>query len=940
MIPFLTTLFGLLLGAIFDRDGGWLYGLLAGLGIGVAWVARLQQQRLEKEVRQLRFRVDRLTQQHHHEFRDEVARDLADAESTSESETVGQEASTPQAEHDWYPTPTAISTTEQPVDKPIERAPTPAVHEPQSIEQDEAVLTRSAESEWGDRKQDSRLAEPTPLEKAWAWLTGGNPMAKVGVLILFFGVAFLLKYLADQSLLSIAWRVSGVALAGLAMLLGGLYLKRRNRIFALIVQGGGLGVLYLTVFASLRLYQLIPAGLAFTLLVVLTAVGVLLAVWQNAMALAMLATAGGFLAPILASTGKGSHVALFSYYLVLNLGILSTAWFYSWRPLNLLGFVFTFGIGIAWGHRYYQPHFFDTVEPFLIIFFLLYLAVSILFAFRQPLRLRGFVDGTLVFGLPWVAFGLQSALLHKSDYGLAWTAVGLSALYAALTVGLWRRLQPESRLICEAFTALSIIFISLSIPLALSGQWTSGMWALEGAALVWVGVRQHRLLARCFGYLLQLGAAIAFLLSWADLEDLSRGEWIFFNAWFLGIAILSLSALFIANYLQRNDELVTRYERNAWPFMCLCWGLFCWYLAGSFELVTHLHRRWELASLMLFFTGSSVLAHHLQAWTSWRAWRLSAHNLLILLYGLFPVAMFEWERPMAGWLALSWPLALVGHYWILRRYGDWKTPFIAFLHLGAYWLTVLVITIQAIWYLESYQVDELWVQLLFALIPAAFMALVYEGRFWWPWPLRQHPYRYLHIAQIPVMVFLVFWFWGMNWNVDGGVNGVNYWPFINPMDISMALLMLLWWRWLRYPAPPFSDERIWRFDFAPALLGLSLFLWLNAQWIRFAHHFLHVPFNEDAMWASGQVQTGISILWSMIGLASMIWGARKALRTLWLCGAVLMGAVVFKLFMVDLANSGALERIVSFISVGLILLAVGYFSPVPPKEKPTETEDA
>ncbi|MBL3921596.1 DUF2339 domain-containing protein, partial [Bacteroides thetaiotaomicron] len=83
-------------------------------------------------------------------------------------------------------------------------------------------------------------------------------------------------------------------------------------------------------------------------------------------------SAGGFLAPVLLSTGQGNHVALFSYYALLNAGIFAIAWFKAWRPLNLLGFVFTFTIGSAWGVTAYRPALFASTEPFLILFFLMY----------------------------------------------------------------------------------------------------------------------------------------------------------------------------------------------------------------------------------------------------------------------------------------------------------------------------------------------------------------------------------------------------------------------------------------------------------------------------------------------------------------------------------------------------------------------------------------
>lgn len=167
-------------------------------------------------------------------------------------------------------------------------------------------------------------AQPNPI---LAWLTGGNTIARVGLLILFFGLAFLLKYAADQDMLPVELRVAAVAAGGVALLLLGWRLRERRPAYALAMQGAGVAVLYLTTFAALRLWALIPAEAAFILLAFIAVFAAFLAVAQDAMVLAVIAAGGGFLAPILASTGEGSHVMLFSYYLLLNVGIAGIAFF-------------------------------------------------------------------------------------------------------------------------------------------------------------------------------------------------------------------------------------------------------------------------------------------------------------------------------------------------------------------------------------------------------------------------------------------------------------------------------------------------------------------------------------------------------------------------------------------------------------------------------------
>ena len=181
-----------------------------------------------------------------------------------------------------------------------------------------------------------------------AWLKRGNPLARIGIVILFFGAAFLAKYANDNSMIPVELRFIALALGAFALLIVGWRLREKRAIYGQLLQGGGIAGLYLTVFAATRLYQLLPFTLAFALLAVVALAAAVLAVAQNALSLAVIGTAGGFLAPIMVSTGSGNYVALFTYYAVLNLGVFAVAWFRTWRVLNVLGFLFTFTITGLW----------------------------------------------------------------------------------------------------------------------------------------------------------------------------------------------------------------------------------------------------------------------------------------------------------------------------------------------------------------------------------------------------------------------------------------------------------------------------------------------------------------------------------------------------------------------------------------------------------------
>jgi len=884
------ALLGVVAGLVLDRHGGWLYGGLAGFCLGLLISTRARVTRLERELTRLRQAPP----------------------APDESRETPLPAAKPLPESATWPQPEGEA-----VDQ---RWAAP----PEGQEQASHIDARLAAERAAPSRPPSVPSRPPVWQPLLDWLTGGNLMVRVGVVVLFFGVAFLLKFAAEHSMLPIQLRLAGVAAGGIAMLLVGWRLRTRRRVYALVVQGGAVGVLYLTVFAALRLYDLIPPGLAFALLLVFCAFSAALAVLQDARSLAVLAAGGGFLAPILASTGAGSHVELFSYYLVLDLGILGIAWFRAWRVLNLVGFAFTFVIGIAWGVRYYRPEYFGSTEPFLIAFALVYVAVAVLFALRQPVRLRGYVDGTLVFGVPLVGFALQAALVRAMPYGLAWSALASAAFYVLSARALFGRLGPDSRLLAEAFLAIGVVFATLTVPLALDARWTAGMWALEGAAMIWVGRRQARLLPRLFGCLLQLGAGFSFLRA----AEHASSSLPVLNGLFVGALVIALAGLFTAWYLMRwRDALRGDWERNIAP-PALAWGLLWWYGAWLYEIASQAKEGHWVLAVLLMASGSSAAARWLQGRLAWPGMRFPGRSVLAFGILMLPMTALQHDHPFEGVIWLGW-LALLGvHLYALYRDEREDLTSSEWLHGLGLWLLVTLLTWEAAWLAEEMvKGADTWWRIALGLVPAA--ALVAIGR--WgevlPWPIGANPALYRERLLAPLAIYLWLWVWMLILASRGSADPLPFVPLFNPMDISVGLVLLALLGWLM----PRHQAGGWRFAAAPWLYLATLFVWLNTVWLRTAHHWLGVGFSPHALFESQTVQAGLALLWSLCGLAAMVMGTRTRRRYLWLGGAALMGVVVAKLFLVDLSNTGTMARIVSFMTVGLLLLVVGYFSPVPPK---------
>jgi uncharacterized membrane protein len=762
----------------------------------------------------------------------------------------------------------------------------------------------------------------------WDRLVGGNLVAKVGILILFIGVAFLLKYFYERIHVPIELRLSGVALGALVVLVIGWRLRESRPGYALILQGGAIGVLYLVIFGAFRLFHVLPAGLAFVLLAGVAGASAALAIAQNSLTLAVIAVSGGFLAPVLASTGRGSHVMLFSYYAVLNAGIFAIAWVKAWRVLNILGFAFTFGIGTLWGAANYRPELLASTEPFLLLFFAMYIAIPILFARKRAVELKDYVDGTLVFGTPVVAFGLQAAAVRHVEYAAAYSAFFLAVVYLGLALALFRRTGQGLRLLVESYIALSVAFATLAIPLAFEGRLTSAAWALEAAAIVWIGVRQARLLPRVFGYLLQLAAGAAFLV------DIGKGYGAtpVANSFAMGCLFIAAAAFFCSAYLERNREKVHPSEAFLVQVL-LGWGALWWYGGAVHEIEKHVRHAYQSQSILLFFTASAIAATLLARRAQWRA----ARWLALLLYPAMALHaaldLVRWVHPLANLGALAWMFAFGTHLWLVS--GKEQHPRLReALHPIGLWLFALVGAREVGWLIDTaVEGKRVWPSISWAIVPAAILFALVSDAVKGRWPVNLNPRAYIVSGGAPLAIFLGLWVVYANITSNGDPYPLPYVPLLNPLDIAIAAVFLVLIRWLAaLPAQGLEDW--WQAARSPVfvLFGAGAFLWVNAILIRTLHHWAGLPFALRPMLESALVQSAFSILWTLLALGAMVVATRRHLRALWVTGAALMGVVVLKLFLVDLSGIGTVERIVSFIGVGLLMLLVGYLSPVPPRE--------
>jgi uncharacterized membrane protein len=227
--------------------------------------------------------------------------------------------------------------------------------------------------------------------------------------------------------------------------------------------------------------------------------------------------------------------------------------------------------------------------------------------------------------------------------------------------------------------------------------------------------------------------------------------------------------------------------------------------------------------------------------------------------------------------------------------------------------------------------DGAWSAIAWAIVPAAVLAALPYAAPRIGWPLRAHRDAYLVLASVGLALYLGLWSVETNLLVSSPSAPLPYFPLANPLDVVQGLVQFVLIRfWLRLRSE--GHPTVSNLDRRPVVIALALlgFLWLNAVLLRTLHHWAGIPYELRAMLDSTLVQSALSIFWAFLALTTMLIATRIRARVVWLTGAVLLVAVVVKLFLVDLSSIGTIERIVSFVGVGLLMLVLGYFSPLPP----------
>ncbi len=498
----------------------------------------------------------------------------------------------------------------------------------------------------------------------WETIIGGRWLNRIGIVALIGATTFFLKYAFDNNWIGPRGRVAIGILLGASMLPWSQWLLRRGySYFSEGIAGLGAAVMYLSIWAGCQYYTLFSRDVGFYAMIVVTAGMAAVALGRNSQRIVLLSLVGGFLTPILVSSGKDEQVVLFTYLLILGAGLLFIELRRDWRSLTPVSFLFSMIYFWGWYERFYQPAKLERTLIFATLFLLLYAIVPILRAVKSSGINE--IDLILVLANSFAYIGALYAMLWPQD---RWP---MTLLVIALSVGhlIVARLIPpptagSSPMMRYLFAGLALTFATLAIPIRLDGKWITVAFAVEGAVLVWTGFRSSVGGLRSAGYLLLAISAFRLLIF-----SLPARQFLF-NERFATYAIFIASLVAVLFAAREQISSVSSEERALLAFLAVAIHFFALF-ALSIELWDHFGRQTGLGI-------DSGLAQHLSLSLLW-----TAYASALILFGI------QRKSALLRWQALAlFGLVVVKVFIYDSSYLERFYRIVSFLILGVVLLVV------------------------------------------------------------------------------------------------------------------------------------------------------------------------------------------------------------------------------------------------------------
>lgn len=490
--------------------------------------------------------------------------------------------------------------TERPVEKPIER-PTEAPAE--KTTETPVITAPSTPKPQFSLPTINRPKQPSDLEK----IIGESWINKIGILIVIIGVAIGAKYSIENELISPLTRIILGYLVGVGLLGFGIKLKPKFEGYSAVLVSGSISIFYFITYFAYSFYNLIPQILAFAMMLIFTVFTVFAAIKYNRVVIAHIGLIGAYAVPFLLSSGSGRVDILFSYMLIINLGILFISIKRDWKTLHYSAFFFTW---LIYGSWFADKSFYSSLQGyealgigFATAFFLIFYGVSLFNNIISKEKLDK-INIILILLNSFIYFGFGYGIFNsntKLDTYLGLFTLFNAVIHFVVLFFIKSKKLADSTLFYSTL-GMVFTFITIAIPIQLDGSWVTLLWIAQGTILFWIGKTKNIPIYEKISLPILGLSFLSLLEDWSFYRYANNGDiQAFWNINFL-TGILAILGYGFVVYLSRKHAETEENQKFS-PFNAIK----SFYLPALLVLTAYLTFRNEIAYYFNYWLENSSL---------------------------------------------------------------------------------------------------------------------------------------------------------------------------------------------------------------------------------------------------------------------------------------------------------------------------------------------
>lgn len=382
---------------------------------------------------------------------------------------------------------------------------------------------------------------------------GENLINKIGILILVLGISYFVKYAIDKDWINEPARVGIGVLSGALVMAVAHKLRKNYAAFSSVIVAGAIAIFYFTIGIAFHSYHLFSQSVAFGIMVVITAFSALISLSYNRIELAVLSLIGGFAVPFMVSTGEGNYIVLFTYIIILNIGILAMAYHKKWNLVNILAYALTVLLYGGWLVKDLtsdKPHYLGA-----LIFGFAFYSIFILMNIINNIRTKGefsIAQLTILATNTFLFYAAGMAILtdfHPEFRGLFTTLIALlNLVYAWL---LYKKFGLDKKAV-YLLIGLTLTFVTLAIPIQFKGNYITLFWAAEAVLLLWLSQKSKITSYRFGSVIVHALMIVSLIMDWEKFYEGITVLNIIINPIFI-TGLVAIGSLFAVYYLLKLE---------------------------------------------------------------------------------------------------------------------------------------------------------------------------------------------------------------------------------------------------------------------------------------------------------------------------------------------------------------------------------------------------